>query len=591
MKNLTIALPALLLLVSGCCLMRETYEEIPLWKDFSFAEQDPANRAFRFSKRRWKTKQWPSLVQVRQGSIRFYTQAGSGFQLLFSLQNGGKGTVASRGRVVVESDYPSKSTRTFEAMPGFNQIELPEFSGRVVRITFMADRWKGPLIWLNPVARTSLSSRDDQGSLPTGTVSDEPIKAAPQNLLLVLFDAASPFHLGCYGYSRSTSPNIDSVAKSGILWENAISPAVYTRAAFPSIMTGLYPESHGVLSYTPRLQTKTNTMARAFRSAGFETAIFSSNPNASIHEGNDYGFRHVANLWRKGPHPMDENPVMADEFEEPFADWLDQVRSRRFFAYLHIREPHWPYIAPADFQSRFARESYAGNSDKEKADVAGYDSSLAFADSQFGKILHHLDSLGLTDKTMIGITADHGEGLGQHNRWGHMFPVYEEQIRVPLIFRIPESGLKNVRLREAVATIDLMPTVIDLFGLSRRHSAFDGISLLPVLRGATPPSRSLFAQAHQEKFHCIRSTEYKYIRSMEAGKERDELFLLNQDPQELQDRSRDFPILTSYLKKELAKNLSAQRAFYAARKQKIETKSVVDEQEREQLKALGYTDH
>ncbi len=410
------------------------------------------------------------------------------------------------------------------------------------------------------------------------------------NVVLFLFDATNPAHLGCYGYSKPTSPVIDSVAADGLIWENAIAQAVSTLPSTGSLLTGLYPEAHGMVIKRRVLPGSFKTMAEHFRESGFRTALFTANPNASPLSGYDQGFEKVWNL-RQG------RSVSADEFVEPFKDWITQVQSQRFFAYLHIREPHWPYNPPTEYVARF----YDGPpfhlaelhpfqippADKQQQVLAAYDANLAFADAQLGKMLDYMRLLNLRNNTIIVILSDHGEAFWQHGKQGHNHFVNEETARIPLIIRFPdEPEWKGQREPAVVGSLDLLPTFADIFSFSRKGLAFHGQSLLPFLLGkAIPAGRFRLTQTSSQSLYAIRSDQFKYILHKKDVRAKDEFFHLPSDPGEQKNMIQDYPISSAYYRIQLQKVLKELKPL---RKSASEREAVIDKETEEELRALGY---
>lgn len=568
-----------------------------LYQDFTYAEmanyvraKDPAF-AFSFEAVRG-AKRYPTLVQNQPGAISFYVQLKKDPVISFSIDFQARKKSELDTRVVIESDNPVLR-KEFSVRPTrAHSLRLEEFQGKIVRITFEAKSRNliglgGLLFWIDPAI---LQRQEPVLSVNAERLRSFRNKHRNNNVVLFLFDATNPTHLGCYGYPKPTSPVIDSVAADGLIWENAIAQAVSTLPSTGSLLTGLYPEAHGMLIKRSVLPSSFKTMAEHFREAGFRTALFSANPNASPLSGYDQGFEDVWSL-RQG------RSVSANEFVVPFNDWITQVHSQRFFAYLHIREPHWPYKPPAEFLARF----YDGPpfqlqeldpfvvppAGEQQKIIASYDANLAFADAQLGKMLDHMRSLNVLDNTIIVILADHGEAFWQHGKQGHNHFVNEDTARIPLIIRFPdEPEWKGQREPAVVGSIDLLPTFADTFLFSRKGASFHGQSLLPFLLGKTiPAGRFRLTQTSSQSLYAIRSDQFKYILHNRDPRSQDEFFHLYSDPDEQKNVIRDYPISSTYYRVQLQKTL---KELKAARKSESKQEAVIDKETEEELKALGY---
>jgi arylsulfatase A-like enzyme len=399
----------------------------------------------------------------------------------------------------------------------------------------------------------------------------------------------NPTHLGCYGYSRKTSPVIDQLASKSIVWNQAFALAPYTLASTGALLTGLHPIMHGVLSEGNKLPENFKTMAEFFHDSDYDTGMFLATPNATEHFGYTQGFGYV---WQPA------RVINADEIASEFNNWLKKRSKRRFFAYVHIREPHDPYNPPSKFLGLFRNEpnfqlpKYDYGIPPSKEDQSkirdAYDGNLAFADSELTKILKTLQELGMDDKTILILLADHGEAFWEHGIQGHNRTLYDEMLRIPLIIHIPrESNLRNIRKKQLVSNLDLFATFADLFPFSRKGVLLNGQSLLPyILSQSGENERWLTLQRYGGPYYAIRSSQFKYIQNLERQKF--ELFLLSSDPFERNNVINKYPILSSYCKLELEKL----RAEYRQEREVLQIKqprSVITPEAREHLKALGYT--
>ncbi len=422
------------------------------------------------------------------------------------------------------------------------------------------------------------------------------------NVLLITLDTLRADHLGCYGYEKNTSPTLDDLAASSIVFDRAIAQSAVTPVSHASIMTGLNPYNHNLRSLhggvNYQLAECHLTLAEIMGANGYETGGYVSAFPVTEHYGLHQGFEtwgeafqkkgDVKILSKKGIVNTGTAQRACDVTTERALAWLRQNAAKPFFAWIHYFDVHDPIILPPDeYLRRFYPET------REKPDIlrAVYDAEIAFMDDQIDLILKELEALDIRDNTILAFISDHGEGLGDHDWWGHSI-LYQEQIRLAFILSIPgrEEGL---RVSSLVRSIDLVPTLVELLDLDIPTDIdFDGKSLLEVIDGSPNQQRIAYSesindltayydsQLQDESLYAISDGRWKLIlhrkRAKDAGME---LYDLQADPQELNDLSQENPEVSARLRSEL-----------------IEMEAVVqnpprpsmDETTRERLKSLGY---
>jgi len=397
-----------------------------------------------------------------------------------------------------------------------------------------------------------------------------PLGVEDASLVLIVLDAGNAGHVGAYGYPVNTTPRIDALAKRGVLFERTYSQAATTFPSVPSFLSGLYPQtiarrvSDGSTADKPTVKRivrglvdpdnpgRPRYLAEAFADAGFKTAAFSENPLVAGGIGLDIGFEEFQSHFQDDPPPK-EAVRRTERLISEAQKWLGTVGDRPFFLYLHLLRPHAPYWPPERILEEFRPPKYAGrlqpdekvlrrlNRGLEHATpeelayiVAHYDANYRYADELVGRIEDTLAELGLSNRTMIVVTADHGEAFNEHGQYMHHSTAYDEMIQVPLVFAPPAGAtLGTGRISEPVALIDLAPTVAELFGLEL--PGVDGESLVASLRSPTtaPKRRLLFTEAGdvvavidgKQKFILNRSAVPPY-QNMAA------LYDLEKDPDE-----------------------------------------------------------
>jgi arylsulfatase A-like enzyme len=394
------------------------------------------------------------------------------------------------------------------------------------------------------------------------------------NIVLIIIDTLRPDHLGCYGYSKNTSENIDEIAKQSFIFENAFSQAGYTLASHTSIFTSLYPRSHNVFYiYKDRLSSRVRTLPEILGLYGYRTAWSSllNEPHLDLDSGFGRGFHDRIEL-DSGFNGRDQ-----------LLSWIGKNKNNKFFLAINTRKVHdyfsgkdnntaieeveaafhkvaLKYLKrnksclkdPENFSADkelFNGKYYDGKTQKIKDLVkseewhkisrlrdplftswikrvikrdtefwiANYDACLRAVDEQLIKPLaEKLKETGLYDKTILIITADHGEAFGEHKVYGRGFWLFEELIHVPLIIKMPNAK-NGRRIKELAQSIDIMPTILELVGIRVPHEA-QGKSLAGSMSGidARPPHEYIFAESPPDAAVC--SNEWLFIVSKPSRK-------------------------------------------------------------------------
>lgn len=321
------------------------------------------------------------------------------------------------------------------------------------------------------------------------------------NVILITLDTTRADHIGAYGYAAAQTPRIDALAREGVLFEHCITPTAYTMPSHSSIMTGLYPPAHGVrLNGDAALGDAQTTLAEKLSASGYRTGAFVGAFVLDGRWGLRQGFDHYDDHFQLGPDQrLDLAKVQrpANEVVDAGLKWLDEDRSRPFFAWMHFYDAHTPYEPPEPFRAKFSG----------KGPNAMYDGEIAFADSQVGRVLDWLKEKGIADNTVVIVTADHGEGLGSHGEGEHGYYIYDYAVRVPLIIRAP--GIAARRVANQVRTIDIFPTVIDL--VSGRKPAIFGADSEKEPRHAYSESMATRLQYGWAALYSVRTKDFKYI--------------------------------------------------------------------------------
>jgi arylsulfatase A-like enzyme len=445
----------------------------------------------------------------------------------------------------------------------------------------------------------------------------EPPARRPDVLLYVI-DTLRADHLGVYGYDRPTSPAVDRFARDGVVFRNARAQSSWTRTSMVSVMTGLLPQVHGVHQRDDALNRRIETLAERLKAGGYETAGFVTNGNVSPSFGLDQGFdfyRYLAESRERF-----EFHELSDRINRGVLPWLE-ARARLaerppFFLYAHSTDPHAPYTPRSPFRERFAPgvDPEAGAIDRvldisasrkpapagvEAEFAALYDGEIAFNDEQFGRLLDRLKRLGLYEPTLIVFLSDHGEEFREHGGFEHGKTLYGEQLRIPLIVKLPGGAAAGRAVARIANQIDVLPTILDAVGLEPPDDV-DGRSLLPLLgdAGVAPTESSGDGPAFSEPSFAYLRLEEKRLRSVAAGGWKlilddsayrrggaVELYHTLDDPLDRQEL-HDFRVLElGFLQQTLRAFENALRG--GSRRSKAEQADVSDEL-RQRLKALGY---
>ena len=438
--------------------------------------------------------------------------------------------------------------------------------------------------------------------------SSRPAEGESKNVLLITLDTTRADRLSSYGHSRTTSPNIDALAADGIRFERAMTTAAVTPISHASILTGLNPYQHDVrVFFGPVghfLTEEHPTLATLLRSNGWTTAAFISAYPASERFGLHWGFETFSSeidesVMNRQPglrppkdgswvrEPIGRAQRRADHTTDEALAWLDTASSP-FFLWLHYFDPHDPsLVPPREITERFGAEQ---GSPSVRSDL--YDAEIFYMDSQIGRIISRLKERGSYENTLIVVVADHGQGLGDHG-WGQHRLLYEEQIRAPLILRLPEGERGRV-VPELVRIIDIAPTVLEFLGLETPE-AVEGTSLRPLIEGRPEPGRIGYAEAlntldahapdklpekQKDLLFSVADGDWKLIYHRELP-ENSELYHLSEDPGELDNVIEDHPAEA----KRLMAWLSRSKAMEIELR---EPEGPIDPEALRKLEALGY---
>ncbi|HVQ30864.1 MAG TPA: tetratricopeptide repeat protein [Vicinamibacteria bacterium] len=399
-------------------------------------------------------------------------------------------------------------------------------------------------------------------------------RPAVRNVLLISIDTLRADHLGAYGFPRPTSPSIDALAREGVVFTGAHTPVPMTLPAHVSLLTGTLPPTHGLRdNLANRLPEGSLTLAEMLKARGFTTGAIVSSFVLDRRFGTSQGFDTYDDRFQAVHKIGDISERKGDETTRQARAWLDEHKDRPFFLFVHFYDPHDPYEPPEPFASSWKEHPYEGE--------------IAFADHCVGEVLEKLRQLGLFENTLVVLTGDHGEMLGEHGELNHGFFIYEGALHVPLIVRVPGATGMPRKVDLPVSLIDVVPTILSQVGAPLPKEA-QGVDLSPWLagRGAGGGSRPLYAETvtptHYYGANSLLGVivdGWKYIETS-----RPELYDLRNDPAEAVNLLAREPARGESLGRSLVAILTAAgRAPGPAPES-----AALDEESRQRLAALGY---
>lgn len=429
------------------------------------------------------------------------------------------------------------------------------------------------------------------------------------NVLLIIADALRPDHLGCYGYNRATSPQIDKFAADSLIFENAWSNSPWTKPTMGTLFTSLYPTEHQAFYWTDDLSDKNLSLPEVFRNKNYATYAIQTNPCITETHNFKQGFKYYEEM------VLEKAEIVTAHFNS----WVKKHKKKPFFAYLHYMDTHSPYNAPREFSEifgiknntplnpgefktldiRILNEIGLSQGDKNQL-VSLYDGAIKYFDYNFKKIIDNLEKLGILDNTIIILTSDHGEEFWEHGGFAHGHTLYNELLHIPLIIRY-SSHLPAKHIKPHVQLLDLFPTILSM---ARINNDFElrGNDLIPPILNNRDFNEEIFFEGLldgaekkgilKENWKLIENTGERNDDTFEIlgelmkylypeYKKSLELYNLDQDIQEKNNLINKYPNITIKLKARL-------RLFRIELSSYQQTKKVNLKKKLEDLKSLGY---
>jgi len=460
------------------------------------------------------------------------------------------------------------------------------------------------------------------------------------NLIIVVLDAMRADHVGCYGYDRDTTPNIDRLARESVVFEQHFCQFPHTTCSTASLFTGQYPDTHGLVyeqkeelrDGSVMMDPEAFTLAKAMEKAGCVTSLLSANPCASPKLGVGGEFQDVFLLQRRqlkkegrqGPRRAQrqtgEKPGMvrtAPRLLEVACHRIADTKGKRFFTYLHFLPPHYPYEASKEVAELYRGKQPPGYWQGEPAftqvyfrtwgDAAPatgadwvnlYDANLRWGDQALGGLIAFLKESNLLEKSLLIVTADHGEALGEHRYEFHATCPYDEATHIPLLIRFPGGKGPVGRVRVLTETVDVLPTVMELYGLWYPREMVQGRSLTGLLTGEREELHDYVFSRTAGHYPCYLVRDHDWALLLYKGGKLRALYDLGNDPRQRYNVAEERADQTSRMVRRFEQFARSQRyppLHFADPTQKPPARGeaprkAIPEETMRELKALGYVD-
>ncbi len=498
-------------------------------------------------------------------------------------------------------------------------IDLAEVAGREVELVFAVDSPEPGAIGFfgTPVVRTRQAP--------------PPVTGAPRGVILILADTLRRDHLDAYGYERVTAPTVTRLASEGALFLDDISQGTWTKVSVPSMLSSTYPASNGIFDVRDRLPDSVTTLAESFQRAGYATfatsSVFFTGKLSNLQQGLDV--LHERSSIGELDHSRSKT---ARVFVDRLLDWIEAREGGPFYARLHVFDPHDPFEPYEPYEGIWsapdAKElheeavekvtAWQKENDEEeeelppleelvaaevspeefvRREIDWYDESIRAMDVELARLFERLEEMGLADEILVAFVSDHGEEFLEHGRLFHGLYTFGEMTNVPLVMWGPRWVPPGMVVSETVQTLDLMPTLLELAGLSLPQEA-QGQSLLPLINGeGTWKPRPAISERRRPTFeresepdetesHAIVHEGYRLVHhfTRPEGWPEYELFDHVADPLNLNDIADEHPELVE----DMAAKLDLWKRWAEANKLEAGDAAELTAEERAEIEALGY---
>jgi arylsulfatase A-like enzyme len=450
-----------------------------------------------------------------------------------------------------------------------------------------------------------------------------PVKGKRPDVVLVSIDSLRFDHVGCYGYSKPTTPVFDRLAAEGVRFQNAVSSTSWTLPAHASLFTGLYDATHGLVDNGLKLSDNLLTLAVVMKAAGYRTAGFFGGPyllpSYGLSQGFDTYVGCMSSLEEDGHDPLEERVAAKGEAVRSFRDvtgprtvekvteWLGTLDDRPFFLFLHLWDVHYDYIPPDEYarlfdpdykgtltgQHMMSNAAVSPNMPKRDLEhlIALYDGEIRFTDDNLAKILAEIERRGRMQSSLVVVLSDHGEEFFEHGNKGHQKSLYEESVRIPLVFRWPGKLDRGRVVKDQVRITDVMPTIAALAG-APIPAEIQGRDIAPLMRGESLPAEPALCELlvkNRHKLYGVRTNEKMFLtfptpHFWQFGYQ---YFDLEKDPGE----HNVLPVWSSGLfeaRGKLKRLRGDSEALANRLGETVVEGPAMDDEQRERLKSLGY---
>ena len=484
-----------------------------------------------------------------------------------------------------------------------------------------------------PFHRAAAPSKGDQAAPPSVSLvslargmNAEQLRASAKtaNVVICIMDAARADHFGAYGYPRETTPNFDRLAKEAVVFDQHFSQYPQTSPSTATLFSGQYPDTHGVAvprTGSPKemlrpLEPDAFTIDKAMAREGFHTLLFTSTPASApvLRLGADFQVLYT--------------PMGMVRTKEEDALWrspenlLELIRGNlsrdpRFFTYVHFLPPHNPYEAPEKLKALFRGEPAPNYWQAEPAFthvydrfhdqdppatgddwVNLYDAELRWSDWALGELMSYLKKIGAYDNTLLIVTADHGEALGEHRYQWHATCPYDETLHIPLLIKFPGNDRPVGRIRALTETVDILPTILDLLRAEAPDGVLQGKSLIPLLAGKAEELHDYTFARTNGKWPCYVIRDRRWALLLYQGGTMRALYDLAADPRQTHNIIAEQPkqaaaMVDAFVR--FAKTQTFVPLDFVGRSFKplvapVSPGSTMSEETRRKLRSLGYID-
>ncbi|MBL4635493.1 MAG: sulfatase, partial [Kofleriaceae bacterium] len=471
-------------------------------------------------------------------------------------------------------------------------VDLSAYAGKAVRLSLVTEGADGVAGWGEPLI---VIAKAPEPVMKEGK--------APKNVILILMDTNRADNFAAFNpKNKVKTPAFDAFAAKSLVFENAYNQENWTKPSVATTLTGTYPDTHKTKKDSSALPADVEMISEVLKKKGFQTAGFVANGYVSEKFGFEKGWDTYKNYIRLS------KPSQAEHVYGDSLAWLKEHKDEKYFLYIQTIDPHVPYRHKGEATSQYYAGNYDGalgnsisngnqtaagkvapSADDLKWLKAMYYGETTHHDTEMGKFFTELETMGVLDDTLIIVTNDHGEELGEHKKFGHGHSLYEELLRAPLVIHYPPLIRPSVLTNEVAENVDISPTIVDMLGLKPMAKA-DGLSLKPLLMGE-PVQRPYYAMSEfMETKRAIRVGSWKMIWS---GGLNVEVYHSATDRSEKKNLAKKSLIARRLLEVHAGE---AQAAYdKKQRMQDITTKhqfeagvADIDPETRKQLEALGY---